>query len=540
MEFAQIKQMTKEEIYKQYLPMILSIYQSSDDIELSKEEYKKIVLEEIELSQKLPSLETDYSTLLESRIINRLMDKSNFLQDDTVFTDDSTKSYFNQIKNIPILTKEEETALAIRIANQDEVAKKILIESNLKLVVYIARRYQGRGLSLLDLIQEGNIGLMKAVERFDYTKGFKFSTYAINWIKEEICRALTDKDKLIRIPGYIYEKISKYNKAIIDLEKKLHREPTMKEIAEEMNLSIEEIERINMFKYSTISLNTPINDEEDTELESIISDSTDLEEAFISHDLSEQMLRALAKSDLTEKEKKVIFLRYGIITNRPMTLEAIGKKYHYTKERIRQIEMKALMKLRNNPNLLITLAEYTQNPSDVLKRIEQKHEQIGKQEGIEISSTIYEEFNQYPKERIKQVISALRPSDKELIIDYEQRKLTPQQKRQFDRRVVPKIKKLLETPIDTATDEERNIYNQVAKSFSEKELTIVSLNLGYINDICYTTKEIAQFYQIEENKVINIIERFLILYREEIIKTNKLTKENKEKIIKKLTIKKNS
>ncbi len=263
--------------------------------------------------------------------------------------DDPVKVYLKEIGKIPLLTAEEEIDLAIRIAQDDVAAKRRLEEANLRLVVSIAKKYSGRGMQFLDLIQEGNLGLIKAVEKFDYTKGFKFSTYATWWIRQAITRAIADQARTIRIPVHMVETINKVKKANSQLLHQNGKEPTADDIAEVLDMSVEKVREIMRVAQEPVSLETPIGEEEDSHLGDFIPD----EEALAPADAAFQALLkeeiATALSTLTPREAKVLSLRFGLEDGHPRTLEEVGKEFNVTRERIRQIEAKALRKLRH-PN----------------------------------------------------------------------------------------------------------------------------------------------------------------------------------------------
>ncbi len=261
--------------------------------------------------------------------------------------DDPVKMYLKDIGRVPLLTPNDEIELAKRMVDGDEAAKKLLSEANLRLVVSIAKRYAGRGMHFLDLIQEGNLGLMKAVEKFDYKKGFKFSTYATWWIRQAITRAIADQARTIRIPVHMVETINKQVRVSRLLLQTLGREPTPAEIAKEMGTTEARVIEIQKIAQDPVSLETPIGEEEDSHLGDFIED----EQAQAPSDLvaysmlKEQLIGVL--DTLTPREQKVLRLRYGIDDGRPRTLEEVGKEFNVTRERIRQIEAKALRKLRH-------------------------------------------------------------------------------------------------------------------------------------------------------------------------------------------------
>ncbi|MBQ1630016.1 MAG: RNA polymerase sigma factor RpoD [Firmicutes bacterium] len=264
-----------------------------------------------------------------------------------VSVDDPVRMYLKEIGKVPLLTADEEIELAKRMEEGDEDAKKRLCEANLRLVVSIAKRYVGRGMLLLDLIQEGNLGLIKAVDKFDYTKGYKFSTYATWWIRQAITRSIADQARTIRIPVHMVETINKLIRVSRQLLQELGREPTPEEIAEEMDISVEKVREIQKVAQEPVSLETPIGEEEDSHLGDFIPDEDvpqPVEAAAFSL-LKEQLNEVL--DTLTDREQKVLKLRFGLDDGRARTLEEVGKEFDVTRERIRQIEAKALRKLRH-------------------------------------------------------------------------------------------------------------------------------------------------------------------------------------------------
>ena len=264
-----------------------------------------------------------------------------------VSIDDPVKVYLKEIGRVPLLTPEEEIELATRMGNGDVNAKKRLSEANLRLVVSIAKRYVGRGMQFLDLIQEGNLGLIKAVEKFDHTKGFKFSTYATWWIRQAITRAIADQARTIRIPVHMVETISKVKKVTSQLLHKNGQEPKVDEIAKELGMPVEKVREIMRVAQEPVSLETPIGEEEDSHLGDFIQDTDAPAPAdAVSHTLLREQLGEVLQT-LTPREEKVLMLRFGLEDGRSRTLEEVGKEFNVTRERIRQIEAKALRKLRH-------------------------------------------------------------------------------------------------------------------------------------------------------------------------------------------------
>ena len=275
------------------------------------------------------------------------------VEDDSVLTaeginiDDPVKVYLKEIGRVPLLTNEEEQELSERMAKGDISARKRLSEANLRLVVSIAKRYVGRGMQFLDLIQEGNLGLIKAVEKFDHTKGFKFSTYATWWIRQAITRAIADQARTIRIPVHMVETINKVKKVSSQLLHKNGHEPSAEEIAAELDMSVDKVREIMRVAQEPVSLETPIGEEEDSHLGDFIQDDdAPAPQDAASHTLLKEQLSEVLDT-LTPREEKVLRLRFGLEDGRSRTLEEVGKEFNVTRERIRQIEAKALRKLRH-------------------------------------------------------------------------------------------------------------------------------------------------------------------------------------------------
>ncbi len=315
------------------------------------------------LSLDASEMESVYSTLEENgiKVISSDEEKINdqMLQKimNEVNIDDSVKMYLKDIGKVPLLSAAEEQELAKKMIEGDAEAKKQLINANLRLVVSIAKRYVGRGMQFLDLIQEGNLGLMKAVDKFDYTKGFKFSTYATWWIRQAITRSLADQARTIRIPVHMVETINKLTKTSRTLLQKLGREPTQSEIAEAMGISESRVVEIQKIAQDPVSLEAPIGEEEDSHLGDFIEDKNTASQIDIAESkmLKEQVKEIL--STLAPREAMVLMLRYGLKDNRPRTLEEVGKVFNVTRERIRQIEAKALRRLKH-PNKVKKLRDF--------------------------------------------------------------------------------------------------------------------------------------------------------------------------------------
>ena len=315
------------------------------DVEQVDKLYSMLEGQNIEIVEEGASLDDDLDKLdLEGEDSEDALDLS-FV--DGVNIDDPVKVYLKEIGRVPLLTSDEEVELAQRMAEGDAYAKKRLAEANLRLVVSIAKRYVGRGMQFLDLIQEGNLGLIKAVEKFDHTKGFKFSTYATWWIRQAITRAIADQARTIRIPVHMVETINKVKKVSSQLLHQNGHDPTAEEIAAALDMPVDKVREIMRVAQEPVSLETPIGEEEDSHLGDFIPDDDAPAPAdAASHTLLKQQLGEVLKT-LTPREEKVLRLRFGLEDGRSRTLEEVGKEFNVTRERIRQIEAKALRKLRH-------------------------------------------------------------------------------------------------------------------------------------------------------------------------------------------------
>ncbi len=376
-----------EELYKELKNNNIEIKSDSDgsggEVEEKTTNIKSVINELVEIGKKqgfltyeviakktsnldldANSLDELYNALNENNIEIRSEDESdsdtNLLEDDPEFNiehivneskdmsvNDNVRMYLKEIGKISLLSLDEEQELSKRIASGDEEAKKILAESNLRLVVSIAKRYVGRGLLFLDLIQEGNIGLMKAVDKFDYDKGFKFSTYATWWIRQAITRALADQARTIRVPVHMVETINKLARVERQMALDLNREPTDSELAKKMNLPLDKIVEIRRISQDPVSLETPIGEEDDSHLGDFLADERTMgPEEYTDYTMLKEELKEVLET-LTKREEEVLELRFGLYDGTCHTLEEVGKKFGVTRERIRQIEAKALRKLRH-------------------------------------------------------------------------------------------------------------------------------------------------------------------------------------------------
>ncbi len=336
--------------------------------ELLEEGKKKGFITFEELAQALQGLDLDadtldglYNTFVEAGISVITEEEASdggqakteevILDDEDLTKDvninDPVRMYLKEIGRISLLSPEEEMELSIRVANGEEEARNILAESNLRLVVSIAKRYVGRGLLFLDLIQEGNIGLMKAVEKFDFGKGYKFSTYATWWIRQAITRALADQARTIRVPVHMVETINKMARIQRQMTLELNREPSDEELAKKMGISVDKVREVIKISQDPVSLETPIGEEDDSHLGDFIKDESSLSpEEYATNEILKEEIRSVL-STLQPREQQVLELRFGLVDGTSYTLEEVGKRFNVTRERIRQIEAKALRKLRH-------------------------------------------------------------------------------------------------------------------------------------------------------------------------------------------------
>ncbi len=343
-KMTEIKQKVKEGTIKNMLTYT-EIIDMLDGIDYDVEQIEKIFDTLEEMGIKIKS-DAEAEAEIEASELEDA-DSHMIILNDSISVDDPVRMYLKEMGKVPLLSADEEIEIAQRVEKGDEKAKEKLAEANLRLVVSIAKRYVGRGMLFLDLIQEGNLGLIKAVEKFDYTKGYKFSTYATWWIRQAITRAIADQARTIRIPVHMVETIHKLSRVKRQLVQSLGRDPLPEEIAEAMDVSVERVREIIKIAQDPVSLETPIGEEEDSHLGDFIQDEhipVPADEA--AHTLLREQLEKVMDT-LSEREQKVLALRFGLEDGKPHTLEEVGREFQVTRERIRQIEAKALRKLRH-------------------------------------------------------------------------------------------------------------------------------------------------------------------------------------------------
>ena len=497
--------------------------------------------------------------------------------DNDYMTSDDVKMYLQEISRIPLLTPEEERYLAKRISQGDMAAREKFIESNLRLVVKMAKKYVDRGLALLDLIQEGNTGLIIAADRFDVKRNTRFSTYATGWIRQAITRAITDKGRNIRIPSHLYYKMGKYRKIESILEGELHRKPTTKEIAERMGITETQAENIATWQNDTLSMNYTPTDDEDNKLEEIISSQDDGPETIaFTNDMQKEVRQILDEcSSLTSNERTVIIKRFGLEDNISLTLEETGKIIGVSRERTRQIEEKALTKLRSfsKTRRLATYIKYSDKSLEVLndspKKDSSKSSKTSKSNSTNSSTrklpTIYDYFKYNTKEQVNSVISRLSIEEQHLVRlrfgndlnNPSISELNDEGKARFYQIVVPKMKRMLieedekilaSNPVEEFQPPLSKLlvaegYNQlIVKDQYNEEITeqdynkvlvllktpefikltriiniqqtiIIILKLGYIDNKHFSNKVIANFLKIDEEEVEYNIQRSINVLR---------------------------
>lgn len=484
-----------------------------------------------------------------------------FVFNDCKYSENTLKTYLKQI-DLPILSASEEKNIGYRILNGDKKAKDILIKRNLKLVVSIAKKYYSSNLTLMDLIQEGNIGLMKAVEKFDVTKGCKFSSYATWWIKQSINYALMDKDRSIRIPVYVYKKLLEYKRTELILMNKLNKEPTIEQIAKELKISVKEAIKISELQDDVTSANILVGENKDTELIEFLESPDELTENVIVDESLQKEVRALLKKcNLKDREIEVLMLRYGIDKKDEKNLREIGEMFGLTCECIRQTEAKAITKIRRSKHIR-NLAIYMNNPKQAIERIENYRmyyaasnnsvcnpSKISNRNKNKVGNellSIYAYLCDYSKEEIDMVLNSLTQEEKILLTlrygsDLENpvssKDLTRKDKAKFYNVLIPKIKrslnnirkeddsffnKLINLENKISKEDYKKIlriiktkrFSDLAKKSSVKVAIIMSLTFGYIYNISFPIEAISRFLDISEEEILEIIKNTSEIYKD--------------------------
>ena len=434
-----VLKMSDEELYNYLLPTIKDLYEQYKK-EYDFDQFNLLSLNAMDEAKTTITDNGDFDKLFKSRLTTSLTSSP------VLSGTDSLNDYLREISVYPLLSAEEEKDLFEKYKNGDMDAKEKIVNSNLRLVVHIAKMYLNKGLTLDDLVQDGNLGLMKAVEMFDQEKGFRFSTYAFWWIKQAVTRAICDKGREIRLPVHVVESITKYKKAVKKLTDKLHRNPTYEEIAEEMNLPLQKVMYLHKHQYELVSLSAPVGQEKDSELGYFIpSDEDGPEEETFKRLLPEEMKEVLDNSKLTDRELFVIRYRFGFVDNKEHTLEDTGKILHVTRERVRQIEAKSLRRL-SKLRAMQKMAWWVKEDGNSSHTPEYYNIPRRPKE-----DSLYQLLFRYKKEEIDYAFTRLRPDEKELV---EARfgkdlktpninELTKAETSRLFRVIIPKMEKIL-------------------------------------------------------------------------------------------------
>ena len=566
----EIMQLSSEELYQKYKELFDSLYYTNDSFQITLPEYKKIVIEAINNSKIEYNGKISYILYLKKRIIKRIK------QDEIIENTNSLNEYIKDINKIKPITEDEEKELLLKASNGDKEAKNVIVEHYLRLVISMARRYANKSLSFEDLIQEGNFGLMKAIEKFDPSMGYRFSTYATWWIRQSISRAIADKGSVVRLPVHLYEKVNLVRKATITLEQELKRKPTTKEIANYLRLSEKVVNLALKNGTEPCSLNDFISEEESLEYEDVLQSNDSVEDKVILKFLKDDINKLFDSKILTEREKEVLKLRYGFYDNSTYILGDVSKIYGVTGERIRQIEENALKKLRKS-KIIYEFLDYMDSPQKAFNNInkmsdgikdntvkDKKHyfEEVSFDDKYGIVETkkvksIYSYFNKYSRAKINIGIGRLDLLDQfYLYFRYGGKldipdafALTMNQKEYFDNNIIPKLSEILKNinkesnyiPSDvmslsneTFTKDDLNkmrlLLDKYKKSginyyLSINQFFIKVLREGYINDKVYTKEDIMSILHLDSIEYDYCLSDVKEIYED---------KKTRENIIKKL------
>ena len=541
--FDDIRELSSEEIYEKLLNLFDGFFYTNNFYQLSYLDYKKIVIEAIENSKNEYTGQIDYVLYLKKRIMNVIK------QEEKLQNTNSLNEYIKDIDKIIPITEDEENELLLKASNGDKNAKDIIIEHYLKFVIYIARRYDNRLLSFEDLIQEGNFGLIKAIERFDPSKGYRFSTYAGWWIKQYISRAIADKGSLIRLPVHMYEKYNKVKKASNILEQQLKRRPTIKEIADYTNLSEKIVITVFNNGLELQSLDEVFSDDCNFDLEDVIPNKEDsVEDTVVLSVLKDDINKIFNSNLLTEREKEILKLRKGFYDNTQYALADISKIYNISGERVRQIEEDALRKIRKS-SIAYEFLDYMDNPQKAFNYINKISERLNGKSGLTKKrnlveatfneeygiverkklKTVYSYFNKYSRAKINVAIGRLDLIDQFFIYyRYGGRldipapfTLTMNQKRYFENNLIPNLSSILkkinvEQNKDSSKDIQlsdelftsedlykmRTLLDKYKKSgisyyISLNQFFVKILNEGYINNKIFSKEDIMSILHLD-------------------------------------------
>ena len=541
--FDDIRELSSEEIYEKLLNLFDGFFYTNNFYQLSYLDYKKIVIEAIENSKNEYTGQIDYVLYLKKRIMNVIK------QEEKLQNTNSLNEYIKDIDKIIPITEDEENELLLKASNGDKNAKDIIIEHYLKFVIYIARRYDNRLLSFEDLIQEGNFGLIKAIERFDPSKGYRFSTYAGWWIKQYISRAIADKGSLIRLPVHMYEKYNKVKKASNILEQQLKRRPTIKEIADYTNLSEKIVITVFNNGLELQSLDEVFSDDCNFDLEDVIPNKEDsVEDTVVLSVLKDDINKIFNSNLLTEREKEILKLRKGFYDNTQYALADISKIYNISGERVRQIEEDALRKIRKS-SIAYEFLDYMDNPQKAFNYINKISESLNGKSGLTKKrnlveatfneeygiverkklKTVYSYFNKYSRAKINVAIGRLDLIDQFFIYyRYGGRldipapfTLTMNQKRYFENNLIPNLSSILkkinvEQNKDSSKDIQlsdelftsedlykmRTLLDKYKKSgisyyISLNQFFVKILNEGYINNKIFSKEDIMSILHLD-------------------------------------------